>query len=217
MSQSPVTRPSLLLRLKNVGDVQAWAEFDRMYRPLLVRVALKRGLQLADADEVAQDVVLAVLDAIATYVPSQRPGAFRKWLQTIATRKAIDRLTRESKHRGLGGLQPNDRLSDLPASIGDAIDRELQLQLRRQLFIEAAEIIRSRCDEPTWQAFWRTAIELKPAAQVASELKLSIGAIYVARSRIQARIREHVQTQSQLWSSSDFNDPKHFRHRGDQS
>ena len=45
----------------------------------------------------------------------------------------------------------------------------------------------------TWQAFWQTAVEDRPPAEVAAELGLSVGSVYVARSRVLARIRRRVE------------------------
>ena len=47
-------------------------------------------------------------------------------------------------------------------------------------------------DEATWQAFWRTAVDGQPARDVAEALQMSVGAVYVAKSRVVARIKQHV-------------------------
>ena len=54
--QHPQTRPSLILRLRNPDDIQAWQEFVDVYQPVIENLARKRGLQEADAKDVAQEV-----------------------------------------------------------------------------------------------------------------------------------------------------------------
>ncbi len=43
----PETRPSLMLRLRQAADQQAWTEFVSIYEPLLLRLMKQRGLQEA--------------------------------------------------------------------------------------------------------------------------------------------------------------------------
>jgi RNA polymerase sigma-70 factor (ECF subfamily) len=63
----------------------------------------------------------------------------------------------------------------------------------RQVFAWAAEQVRGQFTESTWRAFWATAVEGRDAAAVAEELNLSAGAVYVAKSRVQARLREQIR------------------------
>ncbi|MCA9140154.1 MAG: hypothetical protein KDB00_25455 [Planctomycetales bacterium] len=51
MPASPLeTRASLILRLRNPGDVAAWDEFVGLYGPVIYRASRRRGLQAADVD-----------------------------------------------------------------------------------------------------------------------------------------------------------------------
>jgi hypothetical protein len=60
------------------------------------------------------------------------------------------------------------------------------------LFQWAANKVRGEFREPTWQAFWLTAVLANDIDQVARDLRLSPGAVYVARSRVTARIRQEI-------------------------
>ena len=91
-SGSPATRESLLLRLPDHGDDEAWAEFLELYQPLLQKLAIGWGLQQADAAEVVQDTLPAVARSIDGFRRQPRSGAFRAWLTQIARRKLIDHL-----------------------------------------------------------------------------------------------------------------------------
>ena len=70
---------------------------------------------------------------------------------------------------------------------------DFDLEYRRSLFRWAAEQVRVEFKPPTWQAFWQTCVEGRPIREVSRELRLSTGAIYVARSRVMARLRACIE------------------------
>ena len=77
MSTVEVTRPSLLVRIRDLRDEIAWAEFARLYTPLIYRVARQSGLQDADASLVTQDVLITVARTIHRFEYNRANGSFR--------------------------------------------------------------------------------------------------------------------------------------------
>jgi RNA polymerase sigma-70 factor (ECF subfamily) len=61
------------------------------------------------------------------------------------------------------------------------------------LFTWAAQQVRRQVRDSTWQAFWQTAVEGKPGKTVARELGLSVAAVYLAKSRVMARLTETIK------------------------
>jgi RNA polymerase sigma-70 factor (ECF subfamily) len=180
------------VRLKDARDEAAWREFIEIYEPLLLRIARQRGLQDADAAEVTQEVLLAVARSIDGWDPDPRRGSFRGWLGRIARNLMINRLARRERGpRVVGGTEHLERLEAEPAR-DCAESSQFDLEHRRQLFLWAAAQIRGEFRESTWQAFWRTCVDHRPVQEMAAELGLSPGAVYVARSRVMARLRTKV-------------------------
>jgi RNA polymerase sigma-70 factor (ECF subfamily) len=167
-----------------------------LYEPVLIRVAKSRGLQTADAQELAQEVLITVLNSIASFRISPQVGSFRRWMATIMQNKILDhvRCLQRIGNRAI----PMD-LVDVADAAADEIDTLLETQWRYQMFAKAVDAVRDTVQVETWTAFWRSSIDLVPIEQVALELKTSIGSVYVARSRVISKLRRWV-----LENSSDL-------------
>src|SRR5262245_51158989 len=81
------TRPSLLVRLRDAGDSASWQTFVDLYGPVLYRYARRRGLQDADATDVAQEVLAEVARCIRAFEYQPERGRFRDWLGTVLCRR----------------------------------------------------------------------------------------------------------------------------------
>lgn len=190
MPQPPETRETLIQRLPNAGDAEAWVAFLEIYEPLLFRLACARGMQQADAEDFVQEVLAAVNKGIERWLAGSDRGSFRAWLFRIASNLAVNFLTRP-KHRrlGSGDSQIARLLEEQPARSGDSSDLFLK-EYRREVFRWAAERVREQVSETQWRVFWRTSVEDRPIADVAREFGMSVGSIYIARSRVTKRIRD---------------------------
>ena len=189
----PDTRISLILRLPRSADGAAWREFVELYEPLILRFARARGLQTNDAQELVQRVFVAVAGAVERWEPDPARGSFRAWLFRIARNQLIKQVTARSREKSVGGTSNFVKLhQQLPGGSHDP-EAEIEREYRQAVFKLAAQRVRSSVQPQTWQAFSRSMIDEMPMQQVADELKISIGAVYIARSRVIARLREVVQ------------------------
>ncbi len=192
MTHSPDTRESLLLRIRDSQDREAWQEFVSIYRPLIYRVGRRHGLQDADAQNLAQEVLQKVERKADDWLPGQAQGSFRRWLATVSRNAAIDAIRRVSPDAARGGTSVREVLQGVAVEC-DATESAFRLELERQAFRWAARRIRDEFTEPTWIAFWETMVEGQPCADVAARLGRSIGAIYTARSRVMQRLKEELE------------------------
>jgi RNA polymerase sigma-70 factor (ECF subfamily) len=192
MDEPPTTRSSLLARIRNLQDREAWHQFVELYAPLVYDFARRRRLQDADAADLTQDVLRAVAGAADRLSYDRRRGSFRGWLYAVARHKFSDFLAhRRRPGQGSGDPAEHERLAEQPARAEEASlwDQEYE----RRLFAWAAERARGEFRTPTWQAFWLTAVEGKDPREAAASLGMSPGAVYIARSRVLARLRKHIQ------------------------
>jgi RNA polymerase sigma-70 factor (ECF subfamily) len=191
MAASPLTQASLLVRLRDAADDAAWVQFVDVYAPLIYGYVRKRGLQDADAADITQDVLRAVAVAMrgGGYDPAR--GSFRGWLFTIVRNKLADFQSDAVRQVQARGDSAAHELLMQHWARDDETEWESDYQ--RRLFHYAAEQVRGDFQETTWQAFWQTAVEQRSGKVVAAELGLSVAAVYLAKSRVMARLKEQVQ------------------------
>ena len=195
MAEIPATRVSLLVRLRDPHDEHAWTQFVEIYGPLIYHYARKQGLQDADAVDLSQEVLSAISRAAGRLAYDPRRGAFRTWLFTIVRRKLSNwRRAQRNRLAGSGDTDTHRLLEQCPEPQAEQADWDTEWEER--LYAWACGQIRRQVSEVTWQAFWRTAIEGQPGKQVAAGLGVSIAAVYHARSRVTARLKELVQSAS---------------------
>jgi len=189
MPSPPETRASLIVRLPDAADARAWDEFAAVYAPLVYRLARRHGLQPADADDLVQEDFSAVARSVANWLDNSQRGPFRAWLLRIAKNVAINFLTRP-KYRPTG---KGDELFNLAHEAAGEAASQFDLEYRREIFRWAASQVRAAVTEKTWQAFRLTSVEGQPNETAARELKMSVGSVYIAKSRVMARLREVVR------------------------
>lgn len=193
VDDSPLTRVSLLVQLRDGSNHVAWGEFIKVYGPVVYGFARKRGLQDADAADLMQDVLRSVAKAIGRLEYDRTQGTFRGWLFTITRNKVFNFLSaRRIRPQGSGDTTTN-RLLETATTDDDGSDA-WELEYQRRLAALAMDRIKHEFQDKTWRAFWSTAVEGTAAADVAKQLSMSPGAIYVAKSRVLVRLKEEVET-----------------------
>jgi RNA polymerase sigma-70 factor (ECF subfamily) len=181
------TPASLLLRLRSPGDEAAWEQLLLLYGPTVERWCRRAGLTAEDAADVGQEVFQAVARSINDF-HRDRPGdSFRGWLYAITRTRLLDH--RRARHiPAAGGTDALHRLEEIPAE--EPADSDALTSDRRELYQRAVRLIQAEFAERTWQAFWRVTVEGQSPADVAADLGLTPGAVYIAKSRVLKRLRQ---------------------------
>jgi len=193
MISNPPTRGTLLVRLRDAGNTSAWSEFAALYSPLIHGFARKYGLQDADAADLTQDVLQLVAAALKAQHYDATRGSFRTWLYTVVRNQVRKTLTRrKAHHHGTGGTEAQVRLEQQLSPERDE-SAQWNADYERRMFVHAASQVRGDFKVITWQAFWATSVEGRPAKEVADALKLTVAAVYLAKSRVTTRLKEQIQ------------------------
>src|SRR5262245_52394361 len=166
------TPSSLLERLRQPFEPEAWARFVALYTPLIYSLARRTGLQEEDAADLVQEVFVTLLQVLPTFV-YDRHKSFRRWLRTITLNKwrnSQKRWEQRIVHGGAGKLE----------AVADPDDLEAlwEAEYQQHLVGQALRIMQTDFQESTWKACWETVVEGRPAVEVGADLGLSVGAVY---------------------------------------
>jgi RNA polymerase sigma factor (sigma-70 family) len=182
MSRSPQeTDPSLLERLRDVGDAAAWREFVHLYRPLIVYYACRRGLAPDVADDVAQQCLQVLLAKLPTF---ERRVSFRGWLRAIVENHVRKHLARQREAQA--GTQVLANLEDSATAVEDLWDKHWHYVH----LLHCLSDLRSELASHNLQAFELYVLREMPVYQVAELLGMTANQVYVAKSRVMRRLKE---------------------------
>jgi RNA polymerase sigma-70 factor (ECF subfamily) len=181
------TRSTLLVRLKDRGDADAWETFGSLYRPMIVAYAVSRGLDAPDAEDVAQQCTQAVLESIEEYAHLH---SFRAWLRTIANHKIVDRFRRGKRLVQGTSTFWSMQSAHLHGSGGESPDEAWDRHWMLSHIAYCAERVRASVNESTYEAFAACVLRGMDPGAVAEALNLSTNQVYVAKHRVLERIRE---------------------------
>jgi RNA polymerase sigma-70 factor (ECF subfamily) len=167
-------------------DAGAWDRFVRRYRPKIYGWCRDRGLQEADAEDVAQDVMAILTQKMANfrYDPSRR---FHAWLKMITYHALSDLIARRCRaigDRPTPFLETIEARANLERRFDELFDRE-QLEL-------AIARVRERVAAPTWDAFRLTTFECRSGAEASRLLGIPVTSVFVSKHRVQKMLREEV-------------------------
>ncbi len=191
MSVAPPTRPSLLVRLRDTADGEAWREFVQLYTPLIFRHCQRQGLQEADAADVAQEVMRTAAREFPRFQYDPRRGRFRGWLLQTTRHRLHQFFARRDRAPQPSSDPSFERV--LEQAPGPDEQARWEEEYRQRRFDWAVDRARNEFQPTTWQAFWRTAVDAVSVKEVAAGLGISVGAVYIARSRVTARLRELIK------------------------
>jgi RNA polymerase sigma-70 factor, ECF subfamily len=186
---------STLLARAQANDPLAWQRLVELYSPLVYFWCRRGRLQAADAADVVQDVFHAVARSLDRFQHETERGSFRGWLRRIALNKLHDQSRfRDTNPPAEGGSANHERMQELTAEQGEfdpeapAGPDENWLVLRGAL-----DVFRVDFEDATWQAFWGTTIDNRPAADVALDLGITVNAVYKAKARVLSRLRTELR------------------------
>jgi len=176
------------------SDPRQWERFVDVYSALVYEWCRRAGMNQTDSADVVQEVFRTVAIKINEF-RRDRPGdSFHGWLWGITRYKTLEHFRRIGKQATpVGGSTANLQIHQVPDSIPDVWDDESQAVDQSMVRSRALELLQTEFESHTWQAFWKTAVEDVPAADVATQLQMTVGAVYNARYKVLKRLRSEFE------------------------
>jgi RNA polymerase sigma-70 factor (ECF subfamily) len=191
-----VTSATLLGRLKDFQDEQAWQDFFRRYVPMIQSWCRRNNLEADDVEEVTGIVLAALARSMPSFTYDPDKG-FRKWLKTVVHHEIVDlwrARQRKKGDRGSGDSKVQEMLLQSPAGMESFLDElNAPLEQRRQWLSVAMQNVQQRyadAGSKSWDAFWLSFMEQRPIRDVAKQLGLTYGAVGSAVYRIKREIED---------------------------
>lgn len=187
------TSASLLDRLRINPDPSSWQRLVEIYTPLIRGWLRRQGLADHDADDVVQEVLAVVVKKMPQFERQPRTGAFRRWLRSITVNCLRDfwRAQRiRPRATGASDFQQQlAQLEDPDSELSRLWDQEHDRHVTQQLL----EMIKPLFTAGTWQAFKRLVLDGLSPDEVATELNVTVNAVFIAKSRVLASLRREGQ------------------------
>lgn len=196
------TSLSLLDRVCRSPESESWTRLVDLYAPLIKTWLRKYEVQESDAEDLVQEVLLAVSKDLATFEHQGQPGAFRGWLRGIL----VNRLrnfwrARDRRREARGDSQIDQRLAEL-ANPTSELSRLWDAEHDRHVLRQLLDLVEPHFAPNTWMAFDRVALKGERPREVATEMQISLNAVVTAKSRVLRRLRQ--EAEGLVESSSGF-------------
>jgi RNA polymerase sigma-70 factor (ECF subfamily) len=189
MDPSDSTRATLLLRLRDRTDSLSWAEFHERYGQLLYRYARKRGASPVDAEDIVQDVALALLKALDGFEYDAEKGRFRAYLRVSVIRAMARRAGKQAKQGDIVDPHNFDYLSAVDEA---GADEQWEQEWRAHRLRWALREVASSFEPVTLDAFRMHVLAGKPVRDTALALGISEASVYQAKSRVLKQVKERL-------------------------
>lgn len=192
-SPENVTSRSLLGRLRHEPrDEAAWNDFAQRYGRMIRGWCRHWGLRELDAEDVAQNVMIQLSRQMQRF-EYDRNGSFRGWLKTVAYRAWCDFLSQRNRQNDNGSGDSNVLQLLNSVAARDEFLEQMEQEWHRELLDEAMSRVRQRVQPHTWEAFRLMTQDGLSGQQVADQLDMKVGAVWVAKSKVQKMLHGEIK------------------------
>lgn len=177
----PITRTSLIVRLRANADPTGWHEFVQLYEPLFRSLARRAGVPAQDIPDVVQEILIRLLRALPGFEYAPERGRFRAWLCAVCRTAVADWRRRQTRRVHVCGVD---------ADIAVASDeQQWDVEHHRHVLQHALAVVHRQISSTAWICFEQYVLHQEPVTVVAARLQITPDAVYVIASRVRARLR----------------------------
>jgi RNA polymerase sigma-70 factor (ECF subfamily) len=183
------TRWTLIKRLKDLDDNEAWRGFFDTYWRLIHGTALKAGLTEAEAQDVVQETVISLSRKIGQFNPEPEAGSFKSWLLQMTRWRIVDQIRKRlpAKPSVPGPANPTETSTTnrVPDPGGLDLEKIWDEEWRENLIAAALERVQRQTSAKHYQLFYLYVIRELPVDQVARVTGATPNEVYIVKHRVQ--------------------------------
>jgi len=190
MSSAPSTRLSLLLRVRS-SDAEAWREFEAAYSGLIIRYCRRRGVQLADAEDICQSVLAKLSRSLRAFEYRPEKGRFRDYLGRSVQNALNSFFASHTRRPALVSLDEAARAAQPGDDAPDPLWVEEWVQYHYRRAMRALDGV---VDERSLQVF-DALVHGQSMTEVQSRFSMTPAAVRKVKQRVKDRLREIIARQ----------------------
>ena len=180
------TRTSLIRRVGSTQDAASWAEFVKLYEPLLFSFVRSRGLPATEVPDVVQEIFIKLLKALPKFTLDHQRGRFRTWLYQVTMTAVIDHVRGKTARDGhvkewWGRFGKNLTGAEEPGEDWNAA-------LHRRILDHVQDKVKAATNAKTWLCYEQRFLMNRPCADIALELEITPNAVGVNAGRVLEKI-----------------------------
>jgi RNA polymerase sigma-70 factor, ECF subfamily len=184
-----VTTTQVLDDLASSGENAAWKRFNEHFHGVVVRFARHGGLSAADAEDAAQETMLAFVKAFRAGKYDRQKGRLRDWLFGVAKHAMLGVRREQPREQLVADATSGTSFWDMVKDESE-IERAWQDEWRKMALAACLEQAKREIEPTVFAAFELYAMGEESVEKVAEQLKMSRNAVYIAKSRVLTRLRE---------------------------
>ena len=192
MASTYVTRHTLLDRIRDPQDSEAWKDFIEFYKNYIYFIIRSMGIKPHDADDILQQVSLKLWKNLPNHLHDPQKGKFRSWVSTITKNTVLSYVKKQSTQaEKLDQAKQKEELSYLDAIKLPEIDKIAQQEWEVFITNTALENLEERFTPQAIKAF-QMHINGNSPEQSAIKLAVSRDSVYKYISRVKVRFIEEI-------------------------
>ncbi|MGB9624501.1 MAG: RNA polymerase sigma factor [Phycisphaerae bacterium] len=184
-----ITTTTLLDGLHQTANARAWRRFEERFHPMILAFARKLGLNETDAQDAAQETMMAFVEAYRQGRYDRSKGRLRSWLFGIARRTVVEIVRRRPREVAVSDATDAGAFietAEAPDTAARIWEHEWRCAVLQACVAEVAQNIAPE----TLAAFDLYVLRQWPAERVAEQLGVTTNAVYVAKNHVLTRIRQ---------------------------
>lgn len=173
----------------------AWDEFVEYYGSFVRMVISKMQVASADAEDVSQDVLIAIWKNLSNFEPDQKRAKFRTWLSTIIRHQVFNSKKAQRRYQSkIDHLKSQDPQPISESELEAIIERDWKQNLTQKALKNCEQHFNGAAME-----VFKRSLAGQDNKNIAKELNLAESSVRTLKGRVQQAMIKEVSHLIQAW------------------